>query len=161
MEDAPPSVRIAATRETTEYMRARIGDVEFVVPGVSELLLRDRDGSELLNRSHFDQYHRFAGSASVSYGPAAGTATPAPPAPAAALPLSAGIGEDAAIGDRFTATTAMARIYRPHHRHAPGGQKMDGGIDPPRNGAAPDSAGKTRHEAHYFRFNTSLSEPWR
>jgi hypothetical protein len=105
VDDAPRSVRIASTRETTEYMRARIGDVEFVVPGVSEMLLRDRDGSELLNRSNFDQYRRFAGSASVSYAPTAGAATPAPSAPAAALPLSAGIGEDAAIGDRFTATT--------------------------------------------------------
>ena len=34
VDEAPPSVRIASTRETTEYMRARIGDVEFVVPGV-------------------------------------------------------------------------------------------------------------------------------
>lgn len=107
VDDAPPSVRIASTRETTEYVRARIGDVEFVVPGTSELLLRDRDGSELLNRARFEQYRRFAGSATVSYGPAGDAPAPAPPAPApAAMPLDAGIGEDAAIGDRFTVTTA-------------------------------------------------------
>jgi hypothetical protein len=109
VDDAPPSVRIASTRETTEYIRARIGDVEFVVPGVSELLLRDRNGSELLNRSRFDQYRRFAGNATISYAPAADAPVSAPPAPApatAAAPLDAGIGEDAAIGDRFTVTTA-------------------------------------------------------
>ena len=114
VDEAPRAVRIAATRETTAYMRARIGDVEFVVPGVSELLLRDRDGSELLNRSRFDQYRRFAGSASVSYAPAGDAPSAAAPAPTAqprvgkqmTATLDAGIGEDAAIGDRFTATTA-------------------------------------------------------
>ncbi len=119
VDHAPRSVRIAATRETTVYTRVRIGEVEFVVPGGSELVLRDRDGSELLNRSRFDRYRRFAGSATVSYGPAGdASATAAPPAPVAApgvgrqgiahvtAALDGGIGEDAAIGDGFTATTA-------------------------------------------------------
>jgi hypothetical protein len=113
VDDAPRSVRIASTRETTEYMRARIGDVEFVVPGVSELLLRDRDGSELLNRSRFDQYRRFAGNATISYAPTADAPVSAPPTPApprlskqATATLDAAIGEYAAIGDKFTATTA-------------------------------------------------------
>jgi hypothetical protein len=114
VDDAPRSVRIAATRETTVYQRARIGDVEFVVPGTSELLLRDRDGSELVNRSRFDRYRRYAGTATVSYAPPGETAA-APPSPPAAPPtlgkqvvaaLNAEIGEDAAIGDPFTATTA-------------------------------------------------------
>jgi hypothetical protein len=114
VDEAPRSVRIAATRETTVYQRARIGDVEFVVPGVSELMLRDRDGSELLNRSRFDQYRRYAGSATVSYAPLGDA--PATPAPARIAPpplgrqvtaaLDTEIGEDAAIGDTFTATTA-------------------------------------------------------
>ena len=120
VDEAPRAVRIAATRETTVYARARIGEVEFVVPGVSELVLRDRDGSELLNRSRFDQYRRYAGSATVSY--AFGGDAPAA-APRAAAPrvgkqvatqvatqvtaaLDGEIGEDAAIGDGFTATTA-------------------------------------------------------
>ena len=111
----PRSVRIAATRETTVYARARIGEVEFVVPGVSELLLRDRDGSELLNRSRFDQYRRYAGSATVSYAPPVDAPPPAAPIPPATgrrpggqvtAALDAGIGEDAAIGDGFTATAA-------------------------------------------------------
>ncbi len=110
VDDAPPSVRIASTRETTVYMRARIGDVEFVVPGMSELLLRDRDGSELLNRSRFEQYRRFAGNATISYAPNADAPPATPPAPATATataaPLDAGMGEDAAIGDRFTVTNA-------------------------------------------------------
>jgi hypothetical protein len=114
VDDAPRSVRIAATRETTEYTRANIGDVEFVVPATSELMLRDRDGSELLNRSRFDRYRRYAGSATVSYAPA-GDAPAAAPVPARTAPprlgkqatavLDAEIGEDAAIGDRFTVTT--------------------------------------------------------
>ena len=118
VDEAPRSVRIAATRETTVYARARIGEVEFVVPVASELVLRDRDGSELLNRSRFDQYRRYAGSATVSY--AVGGDAPAAPPARAAVPARVGkqvatqvtaaldgdLGEDAAIGDGFTATTA-------------------------------------------------------
>ena len=121
VDEAPRAVRIAATRETMLYTRARIGQVEFVVPGVSELLLRDRDGSELLNRSRFDQYRRYAGSATVSYLPAGDAPAEAavPPPRATRAPrvgaqasgpvtgtLDAEIGDDAAIGDTFTATTA-------------------------------------------------------
>ena len=114
VDEAPRSVRIAATRETTVYQRARIGEVEFVVPGISELLLRDRDGSELVNRSRFDSYRRYAGSATVSYAPPGdppASPTPTPTAPPKlgkqlVAALDAEIGEDAAIGDPFTATTA-------------------------------------------------------
>ena len=115
VDEAPRSVRIAATRETTVYQRARIGDVEFVVPGISELLLRDRDGSELLNRSRFDRYRRYAGSATVSYAPPGEPPAPTPATARTAPPrlgkqvtaaLDSDIGEDAAIGDPFTATTA-------------------------------------------------------
>jgi hypothetical protein len=115
VDDAPRSVRIAATRETTAYQRARIGDVEFVVPAMSELMLRDRDGSEMLNRSRFDHYRRYTGSSTVSYGPAGDTPPPAVPTPAAPSPqagkqltasLDTAIPEDVAIGDAFTATTA-------------------------------------------------------
>ena len=111
VDDPPPNVRVAATRETTVYQRARIGEVEFVVPGTSELLLRDRDGSEMMNRSVFDQYHRYAGSATVFYG--AADTTPAPNrrdaanvAVTAPATLDEEIGEDAAIGDPFTVTMA-------------------------------------------------------
>ena len=117
VDDAPPEVRIAATRETTVYTRARIGEVEFVVPAESELWLRDRDGSESLNRTRYDQYRRFAGSATVTYGPpedvpAAAPAREAAPPTVAQVEtqvtavLDREIGEDAAIGDVFTAVTA-------------------------------------------------------
>lgn len=114
VDEAPRAVRIAATRETTVYGRARIGEAEFVVPGESELVLRDRDGSELLNRSRFDQYRRYAASATVSYAPAGDAPAAAVPAPReskqVASPVTAAldaeIGDDAAIGDGFTATTA-------------------------------------------------------
>jgi hypothetical protein len=111
VDNPPRAVRVAGTRETTVYRRARIGDVEFVVPGTSELMLRDRDGSEMLNRSSFDQYHRYTGTATVFYGPADTAAVPArregSSAPVTApATLDMEIGEDAAIGDPFTVTTA-------------------------------------------------------
>jgi hypothetical protein len=118
VDDAPPGVRIAATRETTVYTRARIGKVEFVVPAKSELMLRDRDGSESLNRMRFDQYRRFAGSATVTYGPPEDAAAAAAPlretaprtservATQLTASLDTEIGEGAAIGDVFTAVTA-------------------------------------------------------
>jgi len=124
--EAPPEVRIAATRETTVYQRARIGEVEFVVPRTSELVLRDRDGRELWNRSRFDEYRRYTGSATVFYEPPAAGDAPAVTAPERGGPPRAGrqgvtaaldaeIGEDAAIGDAFTAT-------------APDGAKFSGRI---------------------------------
>ena len=85
-----------------------------MLPASSELVLRDRDGTELSNRARFDQYHRYAGTSSVSYGPAA--AEPLPSAPARGVPpftgrqitaaLDAALGDDACIGDPFTATAA-------------------------------------------------------
>jgi hypothetical protein len=80
------------------------------------MFLRDRDGSELMNHSSFDQFRRFTGSSTVSYAPAgdapAATAPPRPAPPVQPRPgkamtasLDARIGEDAAIGDSFTATT--------------------------------------------------------
>ena len=113
VDRAPPSVRIAATRETTTYARARIGEVEFVVPQVSELMLRDRNGSESLNRSRFDQYRRYSASATVTYAGAVDLPVPAAPAPRprtqsarqVTATLDRDIAEDAAIGDAFTATT--------------------------------------------------------
>jgi len=111
VDDPPRAVRVAATRETTVYRRARIGEVDFVVPATSELMLRDRDGSEMLNRSTFDRYHRYAGSATIFYG--AGDTVPAPAGREAAsvavtapATLDEEIGDDAAIGDPFTVTTA-------------------------------------------------------
>jgi hypothetical protein len=113
VEDTPRNVRIAGTREVTTYARARIGEVEFVLPATSELVLHDRDGSEKRNRSQFDEYHRYAGSATVRYGAAesAETATPAP-VRAGRVPsgtrivatLDSGIPANAAVGDVFTAS---------------------------------------------------------
>ncbi len=85
---------------------------------MSELMLRDRDGSEMLNRSRFDHYRRYTGSSTVSYGPAGDTPPqPSPPRPPPrrrrpqadkqlTASLDTAIPEDAAIGDAFTATTA-------------------------------------------------------
>jgi hypothetical protein len=105
--------RLAHTTETTTYARARIGDVEFVVPQTSELVLVDPDRMQLRNASRFDEYRRFAGTATVHYD----TAVPPQEAPRSAAPaelpagaqvtgtLVEGIGSDAAIGDSFALST--------------------------------------------------------
>ena len=106
--------RLAQSVETTTYGRDRVGEVEFVLPQTSELVLTDRGGMQFRNVSRFDQYHRFAGTSTISFGP--GADTPAKPAaavakkesirPAAKIAgtLDAAIGADAAIGDPFTVT---------------------------------------------------------
>jgi hypothetical protein len=113
IEDTPPGVRIAATREVTVYARTTIGEVEFVLPQTSELVLRDRDGSERRNLSRFDAYRRFFGSATVRYGDAAApevAAVPAAKAPEArkgsrvVAVLESGIPADVAIGDQLGAS---------------------------------------------------------
>lgn len=106
--------RLARTAETTTYTRARIGDVDFVVPQTSELILIDPIRIQLRNFSRFDDYHRFAGTSTVHYdapadGPeAATTAAPrrerTPADDQITGVLDAEIGADAAIGDPFTVT---------------------------------------------------------
>jgi hypothetical protein len=111
VEDTPESVRVARTRELTTYSKTRIGDADFVLPASSELLLRDRDGSERRNASRFDGCRKYTGSATIFYG--AGTdaaeARAAPPRAGRVAPgtristvLDRGIPEDAAVGDEFT-----------------------------------------------------------
>uniref|UniRef100_Q01ZH5 Uncharacterized protein n=1 Tax=Solibacter usitatus (strain Ellin6076) TaxID=234267 RepID=Q01ZH5_SOLUE len=75
VDRTPRSVRIAATRETTIYTHARIGEIDTVLPASSELVLHDRNGLEAMNRSTFDHYRRYSGSATVFYDAAA----PPPP----------------------------------------------------------------------------------
>jgi len=83
-------------------------------------LLRDRDGSERMNRSRFDQYHRYAGSATVRYGAGESAETPAA-APVkhgrvragtrVGSTLDVGIPVDAAVGDLVTGSGEVtARI---------------------------------------------------
>lgn len=114
--DAPPrSVRVAGTREVVSYAKTRIGDVETVLPAESELLLRDRDGSQLMNRSRFDEYHRYAGSSTVRYAANAPVGESPARAPQA-IPVKRGsrviatlnsaIPPDAAVGDVIQAGSA-------------------------------------------------------
>ena len=105
------STRLAQSIETTTYGRVRIGEVEFVVPEASELLLWGSDGTQLRNVSRFDRYHRYVGTATITYdtadhGPAApGTKTePARAGAKIAGVLDAPIPAGAAIGDPFTIT---------------------------------------------------------
>jgi hypothetical protein len=106
--------RLARTAETTTYGRARIGDVDFVVPQTSELILLDPIRSQLRNFSRFDDYHRFAGTSTLRFDAPSESATPATPArpkrertPAEeqiVATLDSEITADAAIGDAFTVT---------------------------------------------------------
>ncbi len=121
VEETPPSLRVAGTREVTVYAAAVVGDVPAVLPTESDLLLRDRDGSEDRNRSRFDDCHRYAGTATVRYG-----ATPVEPdaAPPAVLSwkrgdvveatFAAGIPADVAIGDVLTSGAVKVRVIDLH-----------------------------------------------
>jgi len=110
VDEAPRNVRIAGTRETTVYQTVRVGEAEFILPATSELVLRDRDGSERWNRTRFERFRRYTGSATLVFGGAEpandapkkrdGTATIEAPAT-----LDDDITEDAAIGDEFSVTT--------------------------------------------------------
>jgi hypothetical protein len=118
VEDTPPSVRIVGTREVTTYSRTRIGDGDFVLPAESELVLRDRDGSEHRNRSRYDEFHRYSAIATIRYGGADADSPAAPvregrvpPGTRISATLDAGIAADAAIGDLVTGTGGVtARI---------------------------------------------------
>ena len=115
VEDTPRSVRIAATRETTTYIHARIGDTEANLPASSELLLRDRNGTESRNYSTFDRYRRYSGTSTIFYGagadPGADPSAPAPksePLPTGkelAATLDTALDSNAAIGDPVPVTT--------------------------------------------------------
>jgi hypothetical protein len=104
------ATRLAHSAETTTYTRARIGDVEFVVPQTSELVLVDPERMQLRNLSRFDDYHRFAGMSTVHYEPVP-EAAPAP-VKKERTELDEEIGPDAAIGDRVGAgrITDMRRV---------------------------------------------------
>jgi hypothetical protein len=88
----------------------RVGDADFILPATSELVLRDRDGSERWNRTRYERYRRYAGSATLLFG----GSEPASDAPRKSEPtatidgpakLDEDITEDAAIGDEFPVTT--------------------------------------------------------
>jgi hypothetical protein len=121
VDDPPRTVPIAATREETVYGPVPFGDAAAVLPLSSELLLTDRNGSQSLNRSTFNQCHQFAGTATISYGSAGLSISPAAvaaPTPASTVTLPTGldmevaleapVGPDLAEGDLFTARVTRA-----------------------------------------------------
>jgi hypothetical protein len=120
VDDPPPTVRIAATREETIYGPVAFGEMAAVLPQSSELLLTDRNGSQSLNRSTFRQCHQYAGTATITYG--AQEVVPTPAAQATRISLPAGlelemvlderIGPEPGAGDLFTATVTGAATRR-------------------------------------------------
>src|SRR4029077_2637453 len=94
-----------------------VGDVRAILPVASELLLRDRDGSERRNRSRFDDCHRYAGSATVRYDAVHGPQSEKAPqretlkrGQRVDVKFDSGIPEDVAIGDLFTSGAASVRV---------------------------------------------------
>jgi len=120
VDEPPPTVRIAATREETVYGPVPFGDTVAVLPLSSELLLTDRNGSQSLNRSTFHQCRQYTGTATISYGTQAIAAVPAPQVLEISLPaglelelaLDGRIGPEPAAGDLFTATVTRASTIR-------------------------------------------------
>ena len=120
VDDPPRTVPVAATREETVYGTVPFGDTAAVLPQSSELLLTDRNGSQSLNRSVFNQCHQFAGSATISYGNAEVDLAPAAISHAVSLPaglelelaLDGPVGPDPAEGDLFTARVTRAAAKR-------------------------------------------------
>jgi hypothetical protein len=115
--EMPRTIRVAATREVTSYTDAVVGDVPAVLPVESELVLRDRDGSERRNRARFDDCHRYSGSATVRYDTTAAAAAETPAArdslkrgQRVEMKFESGIGADVAIGDVFTFGAAKVRV---------------------------------------------------
>jgi hypothetical protein len=116
--EIPRTIRVAATREVTSYGHAVVGDVPVVLPVESELVLRDRDGSERRNRARFDDCRRYSGSATIRYDAAAGEVAPEKPvAPEdlkrgqrVEMKFESGIGADVAIGDVFPFGAAKVRV---------------------------------------------------
>jgi hypothetical protein len=115
--EVPRTIRVAATREVTSYADAVVGDVPAVLPVESELVLRDRDGSERRNRARFDDCHRYSGSATVRYEAPADTPAETPSArqtpkrgQRVEMKFESGIGADVAIGDVFTFGAAKVRV---------------------------------------------------
>jgi hypothetical protein len=118
VENTPSSVRIAGTTETTIYTHEKIGEADFVLPASSELLLRDRNGTEARNHSTFDRYRRYSGNATIFYGPpdSPAAAPQAKPAPMPAVRqltviLDDALADDAAIGDPVPVTTPEGVHY--------------------------------------------------
>ncbi len=120
VDDPPRTIPIAATREETIYGPVAFGDTAAVLPQSSELLLTDRDGSQSLNRSTFNQCHQFAGTATISYSSAEVSIAPASIAHTFSLPaglemelaLDAPIGPSPAEGDLFTARVTRMAVKR-------------------------------------------------
>ena len=120
VDEAPPTVRIAATREETVYSTVPFGNTAAVLPQSSELLLTDRNGSQSRNRSTFQQCRHYAGTATISYGGAAVAPAPEPEVRTVVLPtglelelaLDDAIGPEPAAGDLFTATVTRADTKR-------------------------------------------------
>jgi hypothetical protein len=115
--EVPRTIRVAATREVTSYADEVVGDVQAVLPVESELVLRDRDGSERRNRARFDDCHRYSGSATIRYDGAAdaapekaGVREPLKRGQRVEMRFESGIGADVSIGDLFTFGAAQVRV---------------------------------------------------
>lgn len=114
-DEIPPALPISSAEESLEYARVRIGEVDFLLPSSSELILRDLGGNESRNTTRFTNCRQFAGESVLSFADAPDTPEPVKPAAPERIVLPGGLEVDlrldtavgpgaSAVGDEVRAT---------------------------------------------------------
>ncbi|HWR54149.1 MAG TPA: hypothetical protein VN428_23770 [Bryobacteraceae bacterium] len=107
VDEVPAPVRVRATRDSIEYAKARIGESDFLLPALAEMIIIAPDG-DARNITRFDACRQYVGESVVSFGdaPSAGAEAVKPfrevglPAGLAVeMTLETQITPDAAVGD--------------------------------------------------------------
>src|SRR6266446_6789613 len=83
-DSLPPSLALAESTDTLEYHRVRIGEIDFLLPQSSELVMIDLAGNESRNRTRLGGCRQYAGESVLTFA----ELLPDVPAPApAAKPI--------------------------------------------------------------------------
>lgn len=86
-DDLPPSLDLRQATDTLEYHRVRIGEVDFLLPESSELVMTDLLGNESRNRTRLSGCRQYAGESVLTFvEPPPDAAAPAPRAKPILLP---------------------------------------------------------------------------
>jgi hypothetical protein len=87
-EEIPPHLGIRSTADTISYERLKIGDLEYLLPVMSDLNITDLDGATSRNRTRFHNCRQYSGESLISFDepPAEGAPAASPPQPIPPLP---------------------------------------------------------------------------